>query len=421
VRQPSRLQGGRYEILAPIASGAMGEVLRGRRDDGAQVAIKRLLDPRHAVRFEIEARLLARLDHPRVVRVLDHFADAGESFLVMELVPGVDLRRHVDRHGRPGLPADEAVTQVVEACEALAYVHEQHVVHRDVKPQNLILSPDGVVLVDFGVARDAPTDRPGTVGLGTPAYMAPEVRAGGEASPRSDVYGLAATLWTLLSGSPPRGAPGADGLPAPAAGSARLAAALRGGLALDPAARLASASALAAALGHTLTGATGGSLARTTEAGALPAPLIAAIARAVAGVLGATAVSLSFSTGEELVYAAAWGAGADEVVGLRLPLGAGIAGAALTSGEVVVVPDCRADPRFAREVAERTGYVPHTMIAAPLRVPDGPAGVLSALDRADGTPYAPADAERAVHAARLAELALAGRAGEAPTAPGARE
>ena len=91
-----------------------------------------------------------------------------------------------------------------DACEALQYVHEQQVVHRDVKPQNLIDSRSGVVLVDFGVAREFDEeDAGGTVGIGTPRFMAPEVFAGGTISPRSDVFGLAATLWTLITGKPP--------------------------------------------------------------------------------------------------------------------------------------------------------------------------------------------------------------------------
>ena len=82
-------------------------------------------------------------------------------------------------------------------------MHEQQIVHRDVKPQNLILGEEGIVLVDFGVARELGEEDDGTVGIGTPRFMAPEVFAGGSVSPRSDVFGLAATAWTLLVGKPP--------------------------------------------------------------------------------------------------------------------------------------------------------------------------------------------------------------------------
>ena len=82
-------------------------------------------------------------------------------------------------------------------------MHEQQIVHRDVKPQNLIDSRHGIVLVDFGVARELEEEESGTVGIGTPRFMAPEVFAGGTVSPRSDVFGMAATLWTLIAGKPP--------------------------------------------------------------------------------------------------------------------------------------------------------------------------------------------------------------------------
>ena len=108
----------------------------------------------------------------------------------------------------------------------------------------------------------------------------------------------------------------------------------------------------------------------------------------------------------ELVYEAAWGAGAAEVVGLRLPAGAGLAGTVVASGEGVVVPECRKDPRFARQVAAKTGYVPYTMVVSPL-VRDGTIiGVLSLLDRRDGEPYEQRDLGRAALFADLAVVAL---------------
>src|SRR5215203_2423257 len=100
---------GRYDILAPISSGAMGAVYRGvDRESGEEVAIKRLLDTRHAARFEIEARLLASLNHPRVVKVLDHLHENDETFIVMNLVRGTDLGEVLKRRGEPGLPIPEA-------------------------------------------------------------------------------------------------------------------------------------------------------------------------------------------------------------------------------------------------------------------------------------------------------------------------
>ena len=132
----------------------MGAVYRGRdMEAGTEVALKHLTDRRHAERFEVEARLLAVLSHPRVVRVLDYFQDPTGQYLVMDLVEGTDLGILLKKRGNPGLPIDEASEYARQACEALQYVHEQQIIHRDVKPQNLILGDNGVVLVDFGIAR----------------------------------------------------------------------------------------------------------------------------------------------------------------------------------------------------------------------------------------------------------------------------
>ena len=235
VLQPGEVVGGSYEIVAPISSGAMGAVFRARRE-GRDVALKLLTNPGQGARFDIEARLLGRLSHPRVVDVLDHGRDGQRDWLVMELIEGPDLSRVLRERGTPGLSPAEVLDAARQAAEALEYVHAQQVVHRDVKPHNLIASDDGVVLVDFGVAREA-TDEPGTRGIGTPRYMAPEVLVGEGVSPRSDVYGLAATVWALLAGSPP-----AYGNPAPLPGVApELEQALRRALDPRPEHRFASA------------------------------------------------------------------------------------------------------------------------------------------------------------------------------------
>ena len=155
----------------------MGAVYRAiDRETGTDVAVKRLLDVRHAARFEIEARLLASLSHPRVVKVLDHSSDDQGLYIVMELVHGVDLGATLKRSGDPGLTMGDAIEYVRHGCEALAYVHSQQIVHRDVKPQNMILGEDGVILVDFGVARALGSESgedQGTIAVGTPALHGP--------------------------------------------------------------------------------------------------------------------------------------------------------------------------------------------------------------------------------------------------------
>lgn len=401
---------GRYEVVAPISSGAMGAVYRAvDRETGAEVALKRLLDTQHVARFEIEARLLANLRHPRVVRVSDYSSDADGLFIVMDLVRGSDLGAVLAEQGDPGLPIGDVTEYMRQTCEALVYVHDQQIVHRDVKPQNMILSGDGVVLVDFGVARalDGEEDA-GTVAIGTPRYMAPEVFAGGTVSAASDVFSLAATMWTLLLGKPPRYgdvlkldklAPGL---------SPELREALSGGLEMLPEQRIASAAAFAETIGTPLTAERGESLVQSLDRAPARSRVMEAIVRTAAGIFEAAAASIALvdpSSGD-LVYEAAWGAGAGEVVGLRLPPGAGLAGAVVAGGEGVAVPECRNDPRFAAQVAARTGYVPYTMVVTPLQREGATIGVLSLLDRRDGGPYLHADLARAALFADLAVVAL---------------
>jgi eukaryotic-like serine/threonine-protein kinase len=410
----TELQG--YTLETPLAVGAMGAVYRGHRtDDGTPVAIKRLLDTRHVARFEIEARLLASLHHPRVVNVMDYFTQPTGVYLVMEMIQGKDLGEILKERGNPGLPVAEAIEYTRQACEALQYVHDQQIVHRDVKPANLIDSPDndGIVLVDFGVARQIGAQEQvdqGTVGIGTPRFMAPEVFAGGTVSPRSDVFSLAATLWTLLTGKPPVYG---DRTPVGsiAAGAAEeLETCIRAGLELLPERRTSSCTAFARALGIPLAGDEGESLAiSAVDRPDVPPNLLEAIVRAAAGVFEAAACSISLvdPVTSELVYQASWGAGAKEIVGVRLPRGKGLAGSVVQAGEALAVPDCRNDPRFQAQIAAGTGYVPYTMLVLPLRQPDRTVGALSVLDRRDGSPYTTGDIARGNLFAELTVTALA--------------
>src|ERR1700755_2358802 len=254
---------GRYRVVEPISAGAMGAVYRAvDMESGTEVALKQCTNPHHDQRFEAEASLLSALAHPRVVRIIDHFSAPTGQYLVMDLVRGIDLGVLLKQRGTPGLPVDQSIEYVRQTCEALSYVHDQQIVHRDVKPQNLILSENGVVLVDFGIARLlAEVEQQGTVGIGTPRFMAPEVFAGGNVSARTDVFSVAATLWTLIAGRPPVYADPTKLSSLAGDVATELERAIAAGLEMIPERRVASVAAFAKALGAPLRTETGVSLA----------------------------------------------------------------------------------------------------------------------------------------------------------------
>jgi hypothetical protein len=403
---------GRYRVTQPLSAGAMGAVYRAVDiETGDEVALKQSTNPLHDARFEAEARLLGTLSHPRIVKILDHFSASSGQYLVMELVRGIELGQLLKQRGSPGLPVEQAVAYVRQACEGLQYVHDQQIVHRDVKPQNLILGEDGVVLVDFGIARllgDDDEVEEGTVGIGTPRYMAPEVFAGGRVSPRTDVFGIAATLWTLITGKPPRYADQTKLAEVVPDVTTELERTISAGLEMIPERRVASVAAFAKALGVPLRTETGMSLAVSIDDPNASRGLMEAIVHTAAGVFGAAAASIALvdQTTGELVYQSSWGAGARDIVGVRLPPGTGIGGGVVQTGVPTAIPDCRADPRFAASIAAGTGYVPFTMIVVPLRRGEQPIGVLSVLDRRDGRGYGEVDLEPAALFADLAVKAL---------------
>jgi eukaryotic-like serine/threonine-protein kinase len=257
---------GRYRLVRRIASGGMGEVWEA--DDtvlGRRVALKVLVeelaaDDRATRRFVREARATARLTHPNVARVYD-FGRGGAPFLVMELLEGETLASRLA--GGP-LPPAEAARIAAAVADALDAAHQRGIVHRDVKPANVMLTGGGEVKVmDFGIAAAA-DETHSTTGSGTyatVAYVSPERVAGAAATPASDVYSLGAVLYELLCGRPPF----SGSTPALVARAhlhdrpvpvrqlapwvpARLAEAAEAALAKDPAARPSSAAAFAARL-----------------------------------------------------------------------------------------------------------------------------------------------------------------------------
>jgi len=201
---------GRYSLGREIGRGGTGAVWLGRDEVlGREVAIKRVgMAPGGTspdlVRAEREARIAASVNHPHVVAIFDLVDHDDQQWLVMEYIEGHTLAELVRDHGP--MPPDDAAAILAQAAEALSAAHAAGVVHRDVKPSNILVDAHGhAKLSDFGIARaeaDATLTQTGMV-TGSPAYLAPEVASGEQATPASDVWSLGATLFHTLSGRPP--------------------------------------------------------------------------------------------------------------------------------------------------------------------------------------------------------------------------
>jgi len=263
----AQLLAARYRIERPLGQGGMATVYLAHDEElDRPIALKILADnlagdATFRDRFEREARLAARLSHPNVVRVFDVGESDGRPFIVMEYVEGDTLADELVRHGP--LPPARAVELALQICSGLEAAHASGLVHRDVKPRNLLLRPDGVLkIADFGIARAAESTRVTEIGtiLGTAAYLAPEQAQGLEATPAADLYSVGAVLYELLTGQVPYTATSLveltakqqAGPPAPIAGApALLELAVIRCLEPDPSERPASAAALAAELAAT--------------------------------------------------------------------------------------------------------------------------------------------------------------------------
>jgi eukaryotic-like serine/threonine-protein kinase len=198
-----RFRLGQYTVLDEVARGGMGHVFRAEHAMmGREVAVKVL--PR-AKAFQGEMRMLGRLDHENLVRAFDAGYDAMVYYLVTELVPGLDLKRQVLKHG----PLDEvlAASVISQAARGLAYAHDQEIVHRDVKPGNILVTPEGrVKVLDLGLAGSQIEEESSRLGrvVGTMDYIAPEqVRTPDDVGPTADIYALGCTLYYAVTGQVP--------------------------------------------------------------------------------------------------------------------------------------------------------------------------------------------------------------------------
>jgi len=201
---------GRYRVERVLGEGAMAKVLLAHDAElGREVAVKLLdeglaADPSFRARFAREARIAAGLSHPNIVTVFDVGEVDGRPFIVMELVPGRTLEERLRRDG--AVPANDVVAIARQVCAGLEHAHANGLVHRDLKPGNLIERDDGTVkIADFGIARaveGTELTEAGTV-VGTAAYLAPEQAEAGTVTPATDLFALGAVLYELLTGRQP--------------------------------------------------------------------------------------------------------------------------------------------------------------------------------------------------------------------------
>ena len=200
--------GNRYEVIEKIAAGGMADVYKGRDTMlNRYVAIKVLKkefreDATFVKKFRSEAQAAAGLLNPNIVNVYDVGEDRGLYYMVMELVEGITLKEYIDRKKR--LSAREVISIAIQMCSGIEEAHKHHIIHRDIKPQNIIISNDGKVKVtDFGIARMVTSTTTTTVAMGSVHYTSPEQARGGYSDEKSDIYSIGITLYEMVTGQVP--------------------------------------------------------------------------------------------------------------------------------------------------------------------------------------------------------------------------
>ena len=206
--KPGTILDDRYEIIDVVGTGGMSTVYRAKDERLKRfVAIKVLKsdyssDQNFVSKFRAEAQSSAGLTHPNIVSVYDVCEDDGRYFIVMELVEGITLKEYINLNGR--LSMSQAIDFSIQIASGLEAAHEHHVIHRDIKPQNIIVSKSGNIKVtDFGIAKAATSTTMSTTGIGSVHYISPEQARGGYSDERSDIYSLGITMYEMVTGRVP--------------------------------------------------------------------------------------------------------------------------------------------------------------------------------------------------------------------------
>ena len=206
--KPGTILDDRYEIIDVVGTGGMSTVYRAKDERLRRfVAIKVLKsdyssDQNFVSKFRAEAQSSAGLTHPNIVSVYDVCEDDGRYFIVMELVEGITLKEYINLNGR--LNMAQAIDFSIQIASGLEAAHEHHVIHRDIKPQNIIVSKSGNIKVtDFGIAKAATSTTMSTTGIGSVHYISPEQARGGYCDERSDIYSLGITMYEMVTGRVP--------------------------------------------------------------------------------------------------------------------------------------------------------------------------------------------------------------------------
>lgn len=206
--KPGMILCDRYEILDIVGAGGMSIVYKARCHRlNRNVAIKVLKpefsnDTNFVTKFRIEAQASAGLSHPNIVNVYDVYDDDGIYFIVMELVEGITLKQYIQDNGR--LPMDKAIDFSIQIAAGLEAAHDSHIIHRDIKPQNIIVSKNGNIKVtDFGIAKAASSNTLTSGAMGSVHYISPEQARGGFSDERSDIYSLGITMYEMVTGRVP--------------------------------------------------------------------------------------------------------------------------------------------------------------------------------------------------------------------------